>query len=241
MTVAALERPKLPCSLPRYIERDDAFARLLAAAATPDEHGRHVWPERDIALAAVLADTGIRASELCGLRIRDLVLDVEDPYVRVTGKGGAVRDCPSPARSPPPSMPISRAAMNAPDGTRGGTTWSGSTAAAHRSPPTTLDYHVRRWFSRGRGAVAECRISAAHAIGRSRSRIGSETVEESTTVFDVDQGTRSWAACAGWRVRNSAWRRGEPRSMAKLEIAGCQLESGVRHLLNDPKPYSHRP
>ena len=37
--------------------------------------------------------TGMRAGELCGLRIRHLVLDVEDPYVRVTGKGGAVRDC----------------------------------------------------------------------------------------------------------------------------------------------------
>ena len=47
-------------------------------------------------IAALLAGTGIRASELCGLRIRHLVLDVEEPYVRVTGKGGAVRDCPLP-------------------------------------------------------------------------------------------------------------------------------------------------
>jgi integrase len=55
-----------------------------------------VWPERDLALAALLAGTAVRASELCAPRIRDLVLDVEEPYVRVSGKGGVARDCPLP-------------------------------------------------------------------------------------------------------------------------------------------------
>jgi integrase len=70
--------------------------RVLSVAGTPDPSGRQPWPERDLALAALLAGTGARASEVCGIQIRDLVLDVEDPYVRVTGKGGAVRDCPLP-------------------------------------------------------------------------------------------------------------------------------------------------
>jgi site-specific recombinase XerC len=83
---AGLERPKQPRSLPRYIERDSEVTKALAEAATPATGGRGVWPERDLALAALLAGTGMRASELCGLRIRDLVLDVEDPYVRVRGK-----------------------------------------------------------------------------------------------------------------------------------------------------------
>jgi site-specific recombinase XerC len=94
LVAAGLERSKLPKSLPRYVERDTEIARVLIAAGTPDPTGRQPWPERDLALAAMLAGTGARASEVCGVRIRDLILDVEDPYVRVTGKGGAVRDCP---------------------------------------------------------------------------------------------------------------------------------------------------
>jgi Phage integrase family len=86
----------LPRSLPRYIERDTEIARVLVTAGTSDPAGRRPWPERDLALAAVLVGTGARASEVCGVRIRDLVLDVEDPYIRVTGKGRAVRDCPLP-------------------------------------------------------------------------------------------------------------------------------------------------
>jgi integrase len=93
MAAAGLERPRRPLR-PRYIEHDAEMAKVLGAAATPNPKGRMVWPERDIALAALLVGTGMRAGELCGLRIRDLVLDVEDSYVRVTGKGGAVRDCP---------------------------------------------------------------------------------------------------------------------------------------------------
>jgi site-specific recombinase XerC len=51
MSIAQLERPRQLRSLPRYIERDDQFARVLAAAATPDARARDAWPERDIALA----------------------------------------------------------------------------------------------------------------------------------------------------------------------------------------------
>jgi len=112
MAAVGLERPKQPHSLPRYIERDTEVAKVLRAAATPDPKGRMVWPERDIALAALLVGTGMRARELCGLRIRDLVLDVDDPYVRVTGKGGAVRDCPIPRRWHSRWRRISRAELN---------------------------------------------------------------------------------------------------------------------------------
>jgi hypothetical protein len=42
----------------------------------------HRYIERDLAHASVLDDTGARAIEMCGVRIRDLILDVEDPYLR---------------------------------------------------------------------------------------------------------------------------------------------------------------
>jgi integrase/recombinase XerD len=159
-TVAGLERPKLPRSLSRYIERDDDISRVLAAAATPDPSGRMTWAERDLALAAVLAGTGTRASELCGVRFRDLVLDVEDPYVRVVGKGDVTRDCPLP-----PEVVLAIEAYLA-----------GRRARTGRRPrldepvwlnnhgdsltPAALDHYVRRWFARAgvplpRGAQAQ--------------------------------------------------------------------------------------
>jgi site-specific recombinase XerC len=59
LVAAGLERPKLPKSLPRYVERDIEIARVLIAAGTPDPTGRQPWPERDLALAAVLAGTAL--------------------------------------------------------------------------------------------------------------------------------------------------------------------------------------
>jgi site-specific recombinase XerD len=148
MTVAGLERPKLQKSLPRYIERDDDIARVLAAAGTADPDGRQVWPERDLALAAVLLGTAARAGEVCAMRFRDLVLDVEDPYVRVVGKGRVTRDCPLPQelvaavevyimsrskrikREPRPRDPV----------------WLNN--KGNPLTPQALDHYVRRWFGR---------------------------------------------------------------------------------------------
>jgi site-specific recombinase XerD len=148
MLAAALERPRQPRSLPRYIERDTEIARVLTAAATSDPAARTAWPERDLALAALLAGTGVRASELCGLRIRDLVLDVEDPYVRVVGKGAAVRDCPLPPELAATLVAYlaSRQRHARRRARREDPVWLNSRGGP--LTPAALDHHVRRWFSR---------------------------------------------------------------------------------------------
>jgi integrase len=133
LVAAGLERSKLPKSLPRYVERDTEIARVLIAAGTPDPTGRQPWPERDLALAAMLAGTGARASEVCGVRIRDLILDVEDPYVRVTGKGGAVRDCPACTRSSHRGADLPGQQAEARAGAHGATIRRGSTITPDRS------------------------------------------------------------------------------------------------------------
>jgi site-specific recombinase XerC len=133
LVAAGLERPKLPKSLPRYVERDSEIARVLVAAGTPDPTGRQPWPKRDLALAAFLAGTGARASEVCGARICHLVLDVEDPYVRITGKGGTMRDCPLPPEVAAAVQTYLASREERMRLGRGATTWRGLTTMAGRS------------------------------------------------------------------------------------------------------------
>lgn len=47
---------------------------------------------RNRTIVAVLLDTGIRASELCGLTIGNTHLDPGDPYIKVLGKGSKWRE-----------------------------------------------------------------------------------------------------------------------------------------------------
>jgi len=77
----------------RAIGHED-LARALATAAVPYERARHPWPERDFALLAVLATTGIRLSELTGLRLGSVTGEPGAWQVTVTGKGSKTRTVP---------------------------------------------------------------------------------------------------------------------------------------------------
>ena len=219
LVAAGIERPKLPQSLPRYVERDTEIARVLSAAGSPDPEGRLPWPERDLALAAVLVSTGARASELCGVRIRDLILDVEDPYMRVTGKGGSVRDCPLP-----PEVVVavdaylgSRQQRTCARARRDERAWLNN----HGRPLTTaaLDHLVRRWFARA--DVPLPRGAAAHAF---RHTVAMQLVGRGEAVNVVQallghaslSSTQIYIRAAGHHVREAAHSlpiRGQLRKM----------------------------
>jgi integrase/recombinase XerD len=62
---------------------DDELIRLLRAAR------KSKYPRRDVAILSLLIDTGLRASELCGLTPGDL--DLKSRSLRVLGKGGKYR------------------------------------------------------------------------------------------------------------------------------------------------------
>jgi len=94
LIAAGVERPKVGKRLPRYVDKPAEFAQVIQAAATPDPGARNPWAERDLALAGLLAGTAARAGEVCALTVSDLVLQAEEPYVRVIGKGSVTRDCP---------------------------------------------------------------------------------------------------------------------------------------------------
>jgi len=63
---------------------DDEVRAMLAAC-----RGRDFMAARDAAIVGVLADTGLRASEFCGLEMEDVELDSE--RIKVLGKGGRHR------------------------------------------------------------------------------------------------------------------------------------------------------
>lgn len=75
----SLKIPKLPKRVPRGVSVDDL--RVLLASANV----------RDRAVLLMLADCGLRVSELCGIRLQNL--DLDGGVARVLGKGNAERFC----------------------------------------------------------------------------------------------------------------------------------------------------
>jgi integrase/recombinase XerD len=79
LIAAGIARPKVGTRLPRYLDNAAEFAKVIQAAATPDPAARDPWPERELAVAALLAGTAARAGEVCSLTVGDLVLDAKSP------------------------------------------------------------------------------------------------------------------------------------------------------------------
>lgn len=77
--------PKLPRRVIDVLSREEIDA-MEAAAPT----------ERDKIIIRLLADTGLRAGELCGLRAADLVRNDRRAYIKVLGKGSQERLVPLP-------------------------------------------------------------------------------------------------------------------------------------------------
>jgi integrase/recombinase XerD len=83
---ARLEPPRTWKTLPKVLDGSDVV-RLLETPDRGDPKGA-----RDAAMLEVLYATGLRVSELCGLRLHDLRLDAG--YLRCLGKGGKERVVP---------------------------------------------------------------------------------------------------------------------------------------------------
>ncbi len=81
-----LERPKPERGLPKILSRDQV-GQLIAA---PDP--KSPLFTRDVAILELLYASGLRATELCGVKVRDLNLQVG--CVRVLGKGSKERVVP---------------------------------------------------------------------------------------------------------------------------------------------------
>lgn len=82
---AAVRAPKAPRKLPQVLDADEATALVEVPTDVP-------LGVRDRALLELLYSSGLRVSELCGLRWADL--DLADGLVRVLGKGRRERNVP---------------------------------------------------------------------------------------------------------------------------------------------------
>jgi integrase/recombinase XerD len=86
--VLAIPSKRTDTTIVSFLTRDEIDALTAAAAAADGWHGR-----RDHALLALTAQTGLRVSELTGLRISDIHLD-SGPHVYCRGKGRRDRCTP---------------------------------------------------------------------------------------------------------------------------------------------------
>lgn len=121
-----LRAPKRQRKLPR-VPSAGAVGESLAASAARVAEGEGPIAARDLALVELLYSSGLRVSELCGLRLRDV--DAERGTIRVLGKGGKERSVPvgAPARKTLDAWLAARAEVAGPDspdrvflGARGG-------------------------------------------------------------------------------------------------------------------------
>ncbi|WP_432542123.1 tyrosine-type recombinase/integrase [Kineococcus sp. SYSU DK002] len=91
--MAGVHRPRPEAQSPKPLRGNDTPEILLGAVAA-GRQARDPWPERDLAVVATLLVTGIRSSELVGLRVGDLAGTRGDQRIRVRGKGNVDRSLP---------------------------------------------------------------------------------------------------------------------------------------------------
>jgi site-specific recombinase XerD len=137
--------------------------------------------------------------------IGDLVLDVEDPYVRVTGKGGVLRDCPPEVTSAVQTYLASRQERTRARARRDDPAWLNNRARPLTS--AALDHLVRRWLARA--GVPLPPGAAAHAF---RHTVAMQLVGRGEAVNVVQallghaslSSTQIYICAAGHHVREAA-------------------------------------
>ena len=154
-----LENPRPADRMPVAFLSSELEA-IVRAVSEPDPKARPPRPLRDRALVAVLAGAGLRASEVAGLRVADVVREAE-PFLRVIGKGNKER-----------RVPVAPEVLEAVDdyldperGERGehhptDPLFLGNKGKAYTRE--SLNYHVYRWLARA--GVRKPEGEAAHAF-----------------------------------------------------------------------------
>jgi site-specific recombinase XerD len=93
---AAIQLPAIKDTLIERIMSEEAVQKLLWAAEEPPRFARLSkrttrWTKRNVAILRLLYGSGMRISEVCGLRWRDLTGQADACWLNVFGKGGKTR------------------------------------------------------------------------------------------------------------------------------------------------------
>jgi site-specific recombinase XerD len=156
---ARLENPKPADRLPVAFLSTELEA-IVRTVSEPDPGARPPRPRRDRALVAILAGAGLRASEVAGLRVADVVREAE-PFLRVIGKGNKERRVPVA----PEIVEAIDAYLDPETGERGDHQPTDPLFTARQGKAYTresLNYHVCRWLARA--GVRKPEGEAAHAF-----------------------------------------------------------------------------
>jgi integrase/recombinase XerD len=143
---------------------------------TPGPNANWRWPRYS-------AGTSARAGEICALTVRDLVLEGDEPYVRVLGKGNVARDCPLTAEL---VQIIKRYLASREQRTGRPPRGKEPVFLNTRLDPLTpaaLDHSIRRWFTRA--GVPMPAGAAAHAFRHTAAMQLIEQGESATVVQDL--------------------------------------------------------
>ncbi|MEU6129503.1 tyrosine-type recombinase/integrase [Saccharopolyspora sp. NPDC047091] len=87
-------KPRSSPATPKPLQGEDTPERLLRLVAEGGRRARNPWPERDLAVLAVLLCTGVRSAELLDLTVASLAGRPGDRRLHVRGKGGKNRSIP---------------------------------------------------------------------------------------------------------------------------------------------------
>lgn len=87
-------KPRSAPPTPKPLQGEDTPERLLRLVAEGGRRARNPWPERDLAVLAVLLCTGVRSAELLDLTVASLAGRSGDRRLHVRGKGGKNRSIP---------------------------------------------------------------------------------------------------------------------------------------------------
>ncbi|MGA8113588.1 MAG: tyrosine-type recombinase/integrase [Actinocatenispora sp.] len=92
--MGGVSRPRLPDRVPKPLQGERTPEELLRAVAAGARNARDPWPERDVAVLAVLLLTGLRSAELLSLRVSSVAGRAGERRLSVLGKGGRYRSVP---------------------------------------------------------------------------------------------------------------------------------------------------
>lgn len=90
----AVPRPRRVRGAPKPLQGEDTPETLLRSSALPRRNARDPWPERDVAVLALLLLTGLRSAELLDLQVGSITGRSGEQRVHVVGKVSKARSVP---------------------------------------------------------------------------------------------------------------------------------------------------